>query len=414
MNKFSQLLENINNKNAFLLGSIYRWVMIDKKEKVILAYSSYNKGTRSSEILTKDIDTYYEEHKKKLRLYLKDSFDVDLNKNIKSKYSFEKTINNGVSVILDFDIEIPDNVECKETYICGKIEKKILLASEEEKKHFIIGLMDFCGSLDFTLGYITVDIENTVNPNLIRKKIDFITSLVGLIFNYNPRYLQPEYAEEKTMRNDQFRIPMNYYMGCYGLFTPFKQEYYVREKKLDLELLNEPFLKDGDRVSARKSLDKKHQERLDINTYAQNLKLGKLTEIEKFDFIERYRNKFGNDLTEDEIKYSNPYVKKSAKEKANHKCEIDGDKESFTSKSNNKNYVEAHHLIPFHKRDNFDVNIDVIENIVCLTPKNHRKIHLAIESERNELLKKLYENRAESLRGVGIDITLEQLKSMYT
>ena len=125
MKKFSELLNTVvDEKSSFLLGAIYRWILIDKNSNIILAYSSYKKGKRSNEILSKDIDFYYKEHLNKLKKFLGDEFSIDLNQDIKQRYNFEKNVSSGVSVIFDFTaINFPDGVECKETYVCGLIEK---------------------------------------------------------------------------------------------------------------------------------------------------------------------------------------------------------------------------------------------------------------------------------------------------
>ena len=58
-------------------------------------------------------------------------------------------------------------------------------------------------------------------------------------------------------------------------------------------------------------------------------------------------------------------------------------------------------LIPFSKRNDFEVNIDVLENIVCLTPKNHKKSHtLAYKEEQDTVLETLFEKKKDGLRSM--------------
>ena len=94
-------------------------------------------------------------------------------------------------------------------------------------------------------------------------------------------------------------------------------------------------------------------------------------------------------------------------------CEYNREHRTFVSKSKQQQYVEAHHLIPFSERKHFDVSIDIIENIVCLCPNCHRKIHLAIDENKIELIKPLLDTKIEKLHKMWIDITEEKLFSFY-
>jgi 5-methylcytosine-specific restriction protein A len=58
---------------------------------------------------------------------------------------------------------------------------------------------------------------------------------------------------------------------------------------------------------------------------------------------------------------------------------------------NEKVYLEAHHLIPLSVCDQFPVNIDIPENIVCLCPSCHREIHHG--SNARKMIEELYEQR---------------------
>lgn len=94
----------------------------------------------------------------------------------------------------------------------------------------------------------------------------------------------------------------------------------------------------------------------------------------------------------------------TAKEKSNWQCEIDSNHSTFINKKNNKPFVEGHHLIPMAAQSYFDNTIDFADNIVTLCPNCHRKIHFAVEAERKEMIKKLYEPRVNLYSGYGIEI----------
>jgi len=86
---------------------------------------------------------------------------------------------------------------------------------------------------------------------------------------------------------------------------------------------------------------------------------------------------------------------------------------SFTSRTSKRNYVEAHHLVPFSQQASFSISLDVEENITALCPNCHRMLHHGIGTEKMKALKSLFRTRGAALQARGIDITFEQLKKMY-
>lgn len=96
---------------------------------------------------------------------------------------------------------------------------------------------------------------------------------------------------------------------------------------------------------------------------------------------------------------------------AHYSCEIDKKHPTFLRKNSDKNYTEPHHLIPMAFSDEFDVSLDVEENIVSLCSNCHNQIHYGEGAD--VLLKKLYEERKGHLLRVGIDITFDRLLEMY-
>lgn len=92
-------------------------------------------------------------------------------------------------------------------------------------------------------------------------------------------------------------------------------------------------------------------------------------------------------------------------------CEINSDHPTFIRKNSGKNYTEPHHLVPMAFSEQFNVSLDVEENIVSLCSNCHNQIHYGADADK--LIEKLYEERKDALASVGIIITLEQLLSMY-
>ena len=113
------------------------------------------------------------------------------------------------------------------------------------------------------------------------------------------------------------------------------------------------------------------------------------------------------------IRYkTNARIAKTALHLANYTCEINPEHKTFISKLG-KPYMEAHHLIPMAYQKDFSINIDRIENIVSICPICHSAIHLGDMSTRLELLKKLFDNREDRLKKVGLNISFGELFAKY-
>lgn len=105
-------------------------------------------------------------------------------------------------------------------------------------------------------------------------------------------------------------------------------------------------------------------------------------------------------------------VKKRALEKANYKCELNPNHQTFINKSNGKPYVLGHHLIPLEFEYLFPYSLDIEANIVSLCSLCHDEIHHGINYK--ELIDKLYEQRKENLKECGIEIDdIQYLYDMY-
>lgn len=109
----------------------------------------------------------------------------------------------------------------------------------------------------------------------------------------------------------------------------------------------------------------------------------------------------------------NTKVSKKAIRHADYICEFDSSHRAFTSRVTNKNYVEAHHLVPMEYQDKFEVSLDVEANIVSLCPSCHKKLHHATFSEKEPLLKQLYDARKTRLESCGVEIEENDLLDYY-
>jgi 5-methylcytosine-specific restriction protein A len=108
-----------------------------------------------------------------------------------------------------------------------------------------------------------------------------------------------------------------------------------------------------------------------------------------------------------------PSMAARAIQAAGHQCEVDPAHLTFTSRKTKKPFVEAHHLIPMQCQSNFEVSLDVPENIVALCPGCHRKFHHARFGELKPSLSKLFVARREALKSRGIGGEPEDLHKIY-
>lgn len=112
------------------------------------------------------------------------------------------------------------------------------------------------------------------------------------------------------------------------------------------------------------------------------------------------------------------YISKQALKMANFKCVFDDRHKTFLT-SKGIPYMEGHHLIPCtvsnmeHFWSKYGRNIDCVENIICLCPTCHRRIHFGSGEEKDAIIKSLYKKQISSLRAVGLDISIEELLALY-
>lgn len=96
---------------------------------------------------------------------------------------------------------------------------------------------------------------------------------------------------------------------------------------------------------------------------------------------------------------------------AHYRCEIDPTHPFFIRRNADVPYMEPHHLVPLSMQRQFDVSLDVEENIVSLCSNCHNHIHYGKGAK--EMIKTLYEQRRTALESVGIRVTLDELLSFY-
>lgn len=104
-------------------------------------------------------------------------------------------------------------------------------------------------------------------------------------------------------------------------------------------------------------------------------------------------------------------VSKKALFLSQYRCDIDISHETFIRKNGYIPYTEPHHLIPLSAYNDFKYSLDVEENIVSLCSHCHNLLHYGAYFE--VVLMKLYNERKDMLKQVGLEISFEQLKKYY-
>jgi len=104
-------------------------------------------------------------------------------------------------------------------------------------------------------------------------------------------------------------------------------------------------------------------------------------------------------------------ISTNALEIADFKCEFDSTHRTFIRKRDSMPYTEPHHLLPLEYYNEFDVSLDVEENIVSLCSTCHNQLHYGKDIQI--ILEPLYNTRKSLLAKAGIVITYKELLKMY-
>lgn len=158
----------------------------------------------------------------------------------------------------------------------------------------------------------------------------------------------------------------------------------------------------------------------------QNRNSGKIlnaVEQEKYKGIRVARSK--NNNSSSNKRYStNSSLKQTALSNAKYMCEystlINENHDTFISGTSGKQYMEGHHLVRmcdqedsvFERGDEY-VSLDQIPNIISLCPNCHAKIHFGNESDKRNMITKLYNLKINKLIECDINISLEKLIELY-
>jgi 5-methylcytosine-specific restriction protein A len=131
------------------------------------------------------------------------------------------------------------------------------------------------------------------------------------------------------------------------------------------------------------------------------------------EFLENYFKPISYSTSNKKLKLKrNPTLSKAIIIKNEYKCDCDNDHSSFLNRQNNP-YMEAHHLIPTSAQSQFDISLDIPQNITVLCPNCHKAIHNGNVDEIEKILKVLWQQKKDELKSSGLLIEYDDLLSFY-
>jgi 5-methylcytosine-specific restriction protein A len=151
------------------------------------------------------------------------------------------------------------------------------------------------------------------------------------------------------------------------------------------------------------------QGNLDEDTFQEELQKGKRKELANGAILKK--NKRETSTSSSWARDAN--ISYTALDNANFKCENDLSHVTFISDKTGHQFVEAHHLIPMEFQGEFEVSIDVPENIISLCPNCHRAFHNSEIGYKESLVSKFYNSRKDLLCQRSIKIEKDKLLQYY-
>lgn len=112
-----------------------------------------------------------------------------------------------------------------------------------------------------------------------------------------------------------------------------------------------------------------------------------------------------------EIYVRDPKVAANALCNAEYKCEVCETHETFIRKSTGLPYTEPHHLVPMKAQRQFNVSLDVENNVVSLCSHCHNLLHYGVAFD--PILTLLFDKRKTILSQAGIMISYDELREYY-
>lgn len=109
---------------------------------------------------------------------------------------------------------------------------------------------------------------------------------------------------------------------------------------------------------------------------------------------------------------TDPKLKATRMELAQHLCEINPSHKTFTNASGNYQYLECHHIIPMSAQKDFpNTKLDSMFNLIAICPICHMQVHYATTEEKREIFTKMYNIRKEEMFEHGFNP--EQINAIF-
>ncbi len=309
------------------------------------------------------------------------------------------------------------------TDLTDRISDFLSSADATIKRCFIVGAFDGRASIDYnakngTVRYISLDCSD----DMIAQILNDTLSEFNIETNYNTAR---DRLEGGRPRRNQFRISPHSAetffrkigMLCPSRFSRALQIYNNLHENQEYDLLyGLKTLADIENLyigSSNKELDiVEYQADKELIDEINEEVATTLDSSEKFEYS-------GIPQAKEEPTYTNGHkIYKRDKKKAlnalkraDYKCEVNCNHPTFIRKNSDKLYTEPHHLIPLGFSENFDVSLDIEENIVSLCSNCHNQLHYG--RDILTILEYLYIQRKDLLAKAGIVITFAELLEMY-
>jgi len=316
---------------------------------------------------------------------------------------------------LDFINQFNPSKELIEIDLKNFLLKKYNLAPNDSQVHHFYRPLEFIGLVianDNKL-FLSVDGINFLN-NIFKRNYEKAYQ------SYLIQLLKTKYPNSATK---DIKLKLFPYRILFKLFID-------RQKIHKDDFITKiPYIKNINDINNYNSLKGEDYQKLYSWTLSYFLKW-EVLQIDKENFLSLNKNKFPiiNDIVNampyDLMFYEedNYYYKKNIRqnitrnyeltkkiiENSNYKCFFDHNHHTFPT-DNLPNYLEGHHIIPISNIDSFDFDLDVENNIIAVCPNCHRKIHLAKNKIKYEMIEKIFnETQIKSL-----NISQQNLLNLY-
>lgn len=260
--------------------------------------------------------------------------------------------------------------------------------------------------------------------NLTNKELIIILAYYYFDSKKTSQNTFPSFVDKfnNTFKKDYSNQLLTYYCSLFKNVDPSYNAKPIQNNDLRIQELWEHYIVQ-DRVDELKKIYKNFKQGI-LENKIINLDTNSLDDINKY-IVNEINNLHFNFFC-DEIKelYTSPNTTSSSQSLrdlsvsfnalclAKFLCEVDNNHETFIRKNIDIPYTEGHHIIPLKYQYMFKVNLDVEANIVSLCSTCHNRLHYGKDFDK--ILKKIFtDERKNRLKKCGIEITLEELISLY-